>query len=185
MKKLLFLGLALLLMANYATAADNRSNVAIDPTAEINELLSTSLTVNFPIDLAVQQFRITTTGVWLDIRVIDCCIAGDLWSIRALNMNGGVQDVRGVTNGTSAGYSLPVPASAWWDNGGTGRVWLSSVGGQSMDVLLEVRATKSNAVSPSSAFIRVRSHADVVITTLTDNSISWTLPIAPIPLPTQ
>jgi len=185
MKKLLFVCLGLLLMANYAAAAGKEPNVAIDPEAEYVLATAVSVTVNFPIDAFVQQFRVRTSGTYLEIRVLDCCIAGDLWAVRAINMNGGVQDVRGVCNGYAAGYSLPPPTSAYWDNVGSGRAWISKIGNVEIDALVEFRATKSNAVSPSSAFARFVSNADVTVNTLTANSTSFTPPIAPIPLPSQ
>jgi hypothetical protein len=184
MKKLLFVGLCLLLMANYAAAADN-SNVAHDPMGVINTATASSIVVNFPFDGFPQQFRVTTTGAYLDIRIVDCCIAGDQWVVRAINMNNGVQDVRGICSGWSAGYSTPDPASALWSYAGTGRVWIAKIGDSNIDAIVEVRASKSNAVSPSSAFLRVLSNADVVVTALTENSTGLTLPIAPLPMPTQ
>ena len=189
MKRLLFVCLALLFMTNFAYAG---GNAAIPSDDEITEALSSpaaysgSWTVNFAIDASIQQFRVTTAGTYLEIRVVDCCITGDQWVVRAINLNGGVQDVRGMGNGYSAGYSLPAPSSVIWDNPGVGRIWISKIGSSAIDAIVEFRASKSNAVSPSSAFARfVSNYNDLTVTPLTSNSTALPLPMAPLPFPSQ
>jgi hypothetical protein len=148
-----FLVLALCLALSVPAYAGSNSfsgGAQAAPEMAIGQTVSVALTFNAPYE--VKQIRTTSTGPYLQVGVMDCCIIGDMWVQRTSCMhNGSIWDVRGKGYGDVASF--------------TGLTLVFKKGTQPIDCITEVRYGEGVSTWPAGMTVRFNTAAGFTVNT--------------------
>ena len=120
------------------------------PEMAIGQAVNVGLTFSAPYE--VKQIRTTSLGSWLQVTVMDCCIAGDMWVQRTNCLhNGSIWDVRGKGFGNTTGF--------------TGYTMVFKKGTQPIDCITEVRYGEGVSTWPAGMTVQFSTAAGFTVST--------------------